>query len=95
MQGWSSQSLKCNYDVAGSIPSQSMGDCGGKSRTGTSYSPRSSAFLVSIVSSALILSFIYMLLLPEGQKDKDWEPSKKRRSFENRGAFNSFSVLIF
>lgn len=28
--------------------------------------------------------FIYMLLLPEGQKSESWEPSKKQRSFGNR-----------
>jgi hypothetical protein len=39
-----------------------------------------------------------MLLLPEGQTGEAWEPSKKQRSFGNRGAldrkgFTLFSVL--
>ena len=42
--GWGSQSLDCNYDVLGSIPGQSMWDCGGESRSGTAFSPTSLVF---------------------------------------------------
>ena len=42
--GWGRQSLDCNSDVLGSIPGQSVWDCGGESRSGTSFSPKSLVF---------------------------------------------------
>jgi len=40
--------------------------------------------------------FIYMLLLPEGQRGETWEPSKIECYFGNWGAFDRrvFSVLL-
>jgi len=36
-----------------------------------------------------------MLLLPERQKGDAWEPSKKKRSFENRGATDRKILSLF
>ena len=58
MYRWGSQSLGCNYNVLGSIPGQSMWDSG-----------RVFGFPLSVsFHQRFILIFIYMLLLPEGQK---------------------------
>jgi hypothetical protein len=52
--------------------------------------------IVSIVPQiVLTLSFIYTLLLPEGQKDDAWEPSQKQYSFGTWGALNRRELTFF
>ena len=65
--------LKPEFDPGDS----SCGICGGQSDIGKAFSPQYFRFPLSVSPhqrSKLI--FIYMLLLPEGQKGEDWEPSK-------------------
>jgi hypothetical protein len=40
------------------------------------------------------LIFIYMLLLPQGQSGEACKPSKKQRSFGNRGQLDEKSVYF-
>jgi hypothetical protein len=41
-----------------------------------------------------MLTFIYMLLLPEGQGGKFWEPSKKEGSLGNRGVVDGRALSL-
>jgi hypothetical protein len=55
---------------------------------------------VRIIPPVLHTVFIYMLLLPEGQTGKPWEPSKKQCSFRHGGSLDRkvlspFSVSIW
>jgi hypothetical protein len=61
--------------------------CDGPSGTGTGFLP---VLQFSPVSSLPFHQrstpiFIYMLLLPDGQMNEVWKPSKKQRSLANRG----------
>jgi len=62
------------------------GICGGQSGNERGISQRTSGFPLSLpFHRCSILIFIYTLLLPEGQADEIWAPSKKAMPFSETG----------
>jgi hypothetical protein len=53
--------------------------CGGKSGTGKGISHSTAVSPLSVSFHQCCILFVYVLLLPEGQTRKTWEPSKTQR----------------
>jgi hypothetical protein len=73
--------------IEGSIPGQYMGDFVRHTGTGTGFSPQYSGFPLSVsFHQCIMLVFINVFFLEEGQTVQAWETSEKAMLFRKLGS---------
>ena len=76
--------------IVGSIPDQYMGDFVGHTGTGTGFSPQYSGFPLSVsFHQCIMLDFINVFFLAEGQTGQAWETSEKAMLFRKLGSIGT------